>query len=76
MIIMGIREFRQKMSDVLGYEDVIITKDGIPVAKVVSLDPIERWELLIQKIQGQFQEAGVTDLEIKEMYRTARGKNA
>ena len=75
MIIMGIKEFRQKMSDVLGYEEVIITKDGMPVAKVVPLDPIERWELLVQKIRGQFQEAGVGDREIKEMYRTARGKN-
>ncbi len=36
--IMSVREFRSKMSKLLGESKIIVTKDGVPTARVVPLE--------------------------------------
>lgn len=71
---MSVREFRQKVSDILGREEVIVTKDGIPVAKVSPLDPVEQFMIFLERTRECFREAQISDAEIQEMYAIARGK--
>ena len=70
----SVRDFRQQMKEILGNEEVIIMRDGIPVARVTPLSPVERLEIFLEKLRESFQEAQVDDSEIQEMYRKARGK--
>lgn len=74
MRVMSVREFREKMTAVLGKEEVIVTKDGVPSARVLPIDPVERWQLLVSDTRQQFRRAGVSDKEIDKAYRKARGK--
>ena len=72
--IMSVREFRSKMSKLLGESEIIVTKDGVPTARVVPLSPIEKLDLLTQKTKDAFKEANVSDEEIEKMYLKVRGK--
>jgi len=72
--IMSVREFRNKMSRILGESEIIITKDGVPTARVVPLSPMEKLDLLTQKTKNAFKKANISDEEIEEMYLKARGK--
>lgn len=74
--IMSVREFRNKMSEVLGESEVLITKDGIPTARVVPLSPLEKLEFLMQKTKNAFKQAKISDREIEDMYLKARGKKS
>ncbi len=74
--IMSVREFRNKMSEVLGEKEILITKDGIPTAKVVPLSPIEKLEFLMQKTKSALKDAKINDEEIEKMYLKARGKES
>ena len=74
MRVMSVREFREKMTTVLGKEEVIVTKDGVPSARVLPIDPVERWQLLVADTRQQYRQAGVPDKEIEKAYRKARGK--
>ncbi len=74
MKVMSVREFREKMTTVLGKEEVIVTKDGVPSARVMPIDPVERWQLLVADTRQQFRHAGMTDKEIEKAYRKTRGK--
>jgi prevent-host-death family protein len=76
MKIMSVREFREKMTTVLGKEEVIVTKDGVPSARVMPIDPVERWQLLVADTRQRFGAAGVPDKEIEKAYRKARGKKS
>ncbi len=71
---MSVREFRSKMSKLLGESEIIVTKDGVPTARVVPLSPIEKLVLLTQKTKDAFKEANVSDEEIEKMYLKVRGK--
>lgn len=71
---MSVREFRSKMSKILGESEIIVTKDGVPMARVVPLSPIEKLDLLTQKTKDAFKEANVSDEEIEKMYLKVRGK--
>ncbi|MCL4407779.1 MAG: hypothetical protein M1521_04000 [Thermotogae bacterium] len=64
------------MSKILGESEIIVTKDGIPMARVVPLSPIEKLDLLTQKTKDAFKKATVSDEEIEEMYLKARGKKS
>lgn len=72
--VMSVREFRNKMSEVLGEKEILITKDGIPTAKVVPLTPLEKLEFLTSKTKKAFKQAKISDKEIEEMYLKSRGK--
>ncbi len=74
--VMSVREFRSKMSKVLGESEIIVTKDGVPTAKVVPLSPLEKLDFLTQKTRDAFRKAKVTDEEIEKMYLKARGKKS
>ena len=74
--IMSVRKFRNKMSEVLGEKEILITKDGIPTAKVVPLSPIEKLEFLMQKTKSALKDAKINDEEIEKMYLKARGKES
>ncbi len=71
---MSVREFRSKMSKILGESEIIVTKDGVPTARVVPLSPIEKLDLLTQKTKDALKEASVSDEEIEKMYLKVRGK--
>jgi len=70
----SVRDFRQCMKEILGNEEVIVTRDGVPVARVVPLDPVERFAMFLEGVRKSFEEAGLDDAEIQVMYRKARGK--
>lgn len=74
--VMSVREFRSKMSKVLGESEIIVTKDGVPTAKIVPLSPLEKLDFLIQKTRNAFKKAKVSDEEIEETYLKARGKKS
>jgi prevent-host-death family protein len=74
--LISVRDFRQQMKEILGNEEVIVTKDGVPVARVIPLGPVERFEMFLEKVRENFQEAGLDDAEIQAMYRKARGKES
>lgn len=74
MRVMSVREFREKMTLVLGKEEVIVTKDGVPSARVTPIDPVERFQLLVADTRQRFRDARVPDKEIEKTYRKARGK--
>ncbi len=71
---MSVREFRSKMSKILGESEIIVTKDGVPTARVVPLSPIEKLAFLTQKTRDAFKEANVSDEEIEKMYLKVREK--
>lgn len=70
----SVREFRQRMADILGQEEVVVTKDGIPLARVIPLDPVERFLAFLEQTKACFADAQMSDADIQEMYAIARGK--
>ena len=72
MIFMGVREFKEKLTGVLGKkEEVVVTRHGKPIARVV---PVTKGspEILLLEIGIVLKEAGVTKEEAVRALRAAQ----
>ena len=72
MIFMGVREFKEKLTGVLGKkEEVVVTRHGKPIARVVPVTKGSPENLLLE-IGIVLKEAGVTKEEAVRALRAAQ----
>lgn len=72
MIFMGVREFKEKLTGVLGKkEEVVVTRHGKPIARVVPVSKGSPENLLLE-IGIVLKEAGVTKEEAVRALRAAQ----
>jgi prevent-host-death family protein len=72
MIFMGVREFKEKLTGVLGKkEEVVVTRHGKPIARVVPVTKGSPENLLLE-IGMILKEAGVTKEEAVRALRAAQ----
>ncbi len=72
IIFMGVREFKEKLTGVLGKkEEVVVTRHGKPIARVVPV-PKGSPENLLLEIGIVLKEAGVTKEEAVRALRAAQ----
>ena len=72
MIFMGVREFKEKLTGVLGKkEEVVVTRHGKPIARVVPVTKGSPENLLLE-IGIVLKEAGVTKEEAVRALQAAQ----
>ena len=72
MIFMGVREFKEKLTGVLGKkEEVVVTRHGKPIARVIPVTKGSPENLLLE-IGIVLKEAGVTKEEAVRALRAAQ----